>query len=151
MQKVILGSKKLIRNFCVTERSSFFFLENLRSGRLIWGLEVGVASKEVPLASYPTLHNPPNQLSNGRPVLRFGLVARRGTQNKGPVIRARGGWRIIWGFIVGDARQRVGRMERERKFRCGAGLNTTHLAREVWSTTNRSVASTRTVIFLFYW
>ena len=46
----------------------------------------GCACREVPLASYPTLHNPPNPLSNGRPVLRFGLVARRGTQNKGPVI-----------------------------------------------------------------
>ena len=35
---------------------------------------------------------------------------------KAQLFRARGGWRIIWGFIVGDARLGMGmRMEMKRK------------------------------------
>jgi molecular chaperone GrpE len=36
MQKVILGSKKLIRNFCVTERSSFFLRRPLSINSFRW-------------------------------------------------------------------------------------------------------------------
>ena len=60
------------------------------------------------LANNPIFYNQPNPSSNGRPLLRFGFVARRGPRIKAQLFRARGGWRIIWGFIVGDARLGMG-------------------------------------------
>ena len=59
-------------------------------------------------ANDPIFYNQPNPLSNGRPLLRCGYVARRGPRIKAQLFRARGGWRIIWGFIVGDARLGMG-------------------------------------------